>query len=236
MIPATHAAAGAAATNRFRNVALALIVSFGLHYVLDALYHFEGFYELSVPGGWTYERTMFILFTALIPLAAPIAAWLWWKNRQVGWFACYAFLLSMIAFEPSPAWRLIWAGLLSAGWWLVARTSALKRWALCGLAAYLPDCLKGPIPALGWLHEAMHHRPELDLGDWVSLLVRGRWRIPLNSRAFDPYYQIGYAIEILFEAAILFGCLYLLVRWSVADLAAVHHQRGAVDKRSFVGK
>ena len=236
MIPATHAAAGAAVTNRFRSVALALIVSFGLHYVLDALYHFEGFYELSVPGGWTYERTMFILFTALIPLAAPIAAWLWWKNRQVGWFACYAFLLSMIAFEPLHSWRLVWAGLLSAGWWLGARTPVLKRWVLCGLAAYLPDCLKDAFPALGQLHDVTHHRPGLDLGDWVSLLGRGRWRIPLNSRASDPYYQIGYAIAILLEAAILFGSLYFLARRSVADLAAVNHQRGAVDKGSFVGK
>lgn len=236
MIPATHAAVGGLVARRVRNLGVALALSFGLHYVLDGIYHFESFYELSVPGLWTYERTRATLFAALAPLAAPFMIWLWMKSRPVWWFACYAFLLSLAGFEPTPGWRLLWALLLSAGWMLATPTAAARRWVLGGFAAYLPDCLKGVIPGLGWLHDALHYRSGLDLGDWLSLLVRGRWRVPLNSRAYDPYYLAGYAVEILIEAAILCGCLYWLTKPSVTDLAAVDDKRGAVDERSLVGE
>ncbi|HYM10123.1 MAG TPA: hypothetical protein VEU62_05310 [Bryobacterales bacterium] len=237
MTPATHAAVAALVATRFRNLALAVVLAFGLHFVLDAVYHFEAFYELSVAGAWSYERAMVALFGGLGLLAAPVFVWLWRKNRQVWWFACYAFLLCLVAFEPLPAWRLGWATLLSLLWWLLSPNALGRRWVLCSFVAYLPDCLKKIIPAMGWLHDATHYNSELELGDWVSLLARGRWKINPNARIFDLYYQIGYSLEILLEAAILFGCLYWLVRrLSVADLPAVDNQRNPVDERSLVRK
>lgn len=237
MTPATHAAVAAVVATRFRNLALAVVLAFGLHFALDAVYHFEAFYELSVAGGWSYERAMVALFGGLSLLVAPVLVWLWRRNRQVWWLACYALLLCLVAFEPLPLWRLAWAALLSLLWWLLSPSMLARRWVLCSFAAYLPDCLKRISPALAWLHDAIHYNSDLELGDWVSLLARGRWKIDPNVRIFDPYYQIGYALEILLEAAILFGCLYWLVRrLSVADLPAVHYQRDPVDEGSLVRK
>ncbi|MBI3667532.1 MAG: hypothetical protein HY236_15120 [Acidobacteria bacterium] len=236
MTPATHAAVGAAIASRTRNLSLALALSFGSHFVLDSIYHFEAFYPLSVPEKWSYAGTMLTLLAALTALGIPVAAWSLRKDREAWLFAGYAFLMCALPFEWRPAWRLTWAILLAGTWWAISPSAAVRRWVLCGFVSYLPDVLKGLLTPVESLHEAMHYRSSLDLGDWISLLARGRWKLHVNYRIYDPWYQLGYALEILVEGAILFGSFYLLARRpSVADLAAVHHQADPVDKGSLVG-
>ncbi len=112
--PATHVAVAAAVGTQFRQVAAALAVSFGLHFVLDFFFHFEGFFPLSVPGGWTYERAMLWLFVGLGALVVPALLWALWKKRMVGLFGGYALLMCLLPFENVARWRLLWSALLSA--------------------------------------------------------------------------------------------------------------------------
>ena len=174
---------------------------------------------------------MLALFVALAALGVPVTAWVLGKSRE-GWiFAAYALLMCALPFEPKHTWRLAWAILLAALWWGISPTERGRRWVLCGFVAYLPDLLKWLIPPIAKLHAAMHFSSRLDLGDWISLLARSRWRLHVNYRIFDPYYQLGYVLEILLEGAIFFGSLRLIAgRRSVTDLPTVHHQADAVDK------
>ncbi len=68
------------------------------------------------------------------------------------------------------------------------------------------------------------------------MLARGYRYVKPNDVIYDPYYQVGYALEILLEAAVLFGSFYWLAKRapSMADLPAVDHQRSAIDERSPV--
>jgi hypothetical protein len=212
-----------------------MAAAFGLHFVCDFFYHFEAFYPLSVLGRWDLERTMLGLFVVLAVLGAPIVFWIVRRDRQTGLFALYSFLLSLLPFDPNLDRRVLWAVLLSALWLALPRLPEMRRWIPCTLAAYLPDLIRHWIPALREFHEWVHYDSELDVGDWVSLLATGRWQLHVNLRIFDPFYRIGYALEILFEAALLFGCLYWLSRRpSVADLSPVHHQADPVHEGSLV--
>ena len=154
MTPTTHAVAAAVIGGRFRSLALALALSFGMHFVLDAIYHFEAVYPVSVPGRWSYERTMMTLYAAFLLAGAPVLVWIWRRNRRVWLFACYALFLCILAFEPLPLWRLLWAALLALIWCLVMPTDTGRRWGVCAFAAYLPDCLKRLSPAFARLHDA----------------------------------------------------------------------------------
>jgi len=236
MTPATHIVTGALFGTRFRNLGVALAAAFALHFALDAIYHFEAFYELSVPGRWTYAQTMLVLSVGVGLLAAPVLIWLWRRDRRVWFFACYALIACSLAFEPRWYARLALGGLISV-FWMAISNSETRRWILCGFASYLPDCLKQPLPALGELHDAVHYRANLELGDWVSLLGQGRWKIHVNQRVFDPYYRTGYTLEIMLEAAILFGCLYWLTTRNRARVAvaAVGPPQAAREETSVIG-
>ncbi len=212
MIPATHAALAAVVASRIRNLALALAAAFALHFVADAIFHFEAAYPVSVPGKWSIEHTMLVMFGGLAALAAPLMICIWRRSRTVGLFGSYALLLGSVALDPSERWRLIWATLLTAIWLVATPDTRSRRWIVCGFVAYLPDALKRISPAVAWLHELTHYQSDLDLGDWLSLLARGTWRVHVNARAFDPYYQLGYALELLIEAALLFGPLFWLAK------------------------
>ena len=212
MTPATHAAFGAVASSRCRNLGLALAVSFASHFLLDTIYHFEAFYALSVLGRWPLQQTMLGLFAGLVVLSVPVVLWLLRRHRPVGIFACYGLAMSLLPFSPG-RWTRLGSGILvTTLWYALTHAPQVRRWLVCGFFAYLPDIIKPWIRPIDWLHDWLHYGPELDLGDWVSLLVTGRWRIYINDRIFDPYYRIGYILEVLLEGAILFGCLYWLAR------------------------
>lgn len=237
MTPATHAAVAGVVACRVRRLPAALAVAFGAHFACDFLYHFEAFYPLSVLGRWTETGAMFLLFAVLAALGAPLVVWIARRDRPTVWLALYGFLLSLNPFDPSRDRRILSAAVVSLGAYAVARSPELRRWILCTVATYLPDLLRHRLAPLNWVHERIHYQLGLDFGDWVSLLVRGRWRIHGNERIFDPCYQIGYALSILFEGAILFGCLYWLARRrSVANLSPVHHQADPVHEGSVVGQ
>lgn len=213
------------------------MAAFVLHFVGDFFYHFEAFYPLSVLGRWDLDRTMFGLFVALAVLAVPVALWIVRRDRVTALFVLYGFLLSLVPFDPSLNRRVVSAVALSVLWLALFRNAETRRWVLCAVAAYLPDLLRHWSPALRWFHELIHYNSQLDLGDWVSLAVRGRWRVYINDRIFDPCYQIGYALEILLEAAILVGCLWWLTRRrSVTNLPPVDHQADPVHEGSLVGE
>ena len=236
--PATHAAVSAALARRIPSLPAALAVSFALHFLLDFVFHFEGFFPLSVPGRWTSEGAMGALFAALAAVAVPVTLWITRGNRAAQAFAGYALLMCLGPFEPATRWRLLWAILISAAAWTFSPADQGRRWVLCGLAGYLPDGLRHWIAPLDRLHGMAHYDGSMPLGAWLSLVVRGYWRVKPNDVIYDPYYQAGYAMEILLEAAALLAALWWLARpaASVADLPAVDHQRRAVDERGAVGK
>lgn len=236
MTPATHAAVAAVAACRFRSLPVALAAAFALHFAADFFYHFEAFYPLSVLGPWPEGAAMAGLFVVLAGVAAPVVYWIARKDRTTGLFSVYALLLCALPLDRNVARRVVAAALLSIVWIVLARTGELRRWVLCSFAAYLPDVARHFLVPLDRVHGLAHYDPTLDLGHWVSLLVRGRWQIPINDRIFDPCYLAGYALEVLLEAGILFWCLWWLARRrSVANLPAVDHQRNPVDEGSLVG-
>jgi hypothetical protein len=212
MTPATHVAVAAVVAGRIRSLGWALAACFGLHFALDFIYHFEQFFPLSVPGGWSYEKAMQALFAGLAAVTAPATLWALRRRPQAQFLAGYALLMCALPFETATRWRLIWAVLLTAAWWLLSPSADSRRWVLCGFASYLPDALRHWWPPLKKLHDAFHYTGSISMGDWVSLWARGRWNVGPNDRIYDPYYQIGYVIEILMEGAIFFGALYLLAR------------------------
>ena len=187
-----------------RRLPVALAAAFASHFACDFIYHFEAFYPLSVLGRWTETRAMFVLFAVLAALGAPLVVWIARRDRQAGWLALYGFVLSWMLFDPSRDRRILWAAVVSLAAYGLARFPDLRRWILCAVAAYLPDLFRHRIAPLQWVHERIHYQLGLDFGDWVSLVVRGRWRIDGNERIYDPCYQVGYALSILFEGAILF--------------------------------
>ncbi len=234
MTSLTHAAVGAVAGTRIRNFGLALAVSFATHFLLDAIYHFKAFYELEVPGRWTHRQATVTLFLALAIPGLAAMVWIWRRNRQVVIFAGYGCAMVLVDRVQRWQWELIWALLLTAIWYLLAPNPLTRRWVICGFAAYLPDLLKSFIPAIAFVHKAAHHRTVIGMGDWVSRLGRGNWQIP-PLRALDPYYQIGYGLEILMEAAILYGCLYWLVRHgSAADRSTLGHRADPIDEENLI--
>ncbi len=212
MTPATHVVVAAAAASRMPGWAVALGVSFASHFALDFVYHFEAFYPLSVPGGWRYDAAMLAALGALAAVAGPAAMWLLRRDREARRFAVYALLLCLLPFEPAPRWRLAWVALAAAAWWALHPDARVRRWTACGFAAYLPDALRHWSPAVQRIHDWFHYRGALSLGDWVSLLGQGRWQLHGNAQIYDPYYQAGFALEILLEGAILLGALYVLRR------------------------
>src|SRR5262249_29636673 len=218
----------AVVASRIRNLFLALTAAFALHFVVDAIYHFEAAYQISVPGKWSIDQTMLVLFGGLAAFATPLMIWIARSSRKTALFGLYALLLGAVVLDPAPRWRLLWAALLTALWLVAVPDNLSRRWVLCGFVAYLPDILKKFSPVLARLHDLTHFGGELDLGDWLSLLARGKWRIDVNARAFDPYYQIGYALEFLMEATILFGALFWLAKRSpnVTSTPAANERKG----------
>jgi hypothetical protein len=176
------------------------------------------------------------LFAVLAILGTPVVIWLARRDPATGWFAGYGLLLSALPFDPSDARRLLLATVVTGLWWLLFRRPEMRRWTLCGFFAYLPDLIKHFLDPLMVVHEFFHNDPSVGLADWISLLVRGRWKIEINDRIFDPWYQVGYGLEILLEGSILFTSLYLLTRRTrPAGLAPVHDQNRPVHERSLVG-
>ncbi len=223
MTPATHAAVAALVSTRCRNLGVALGASFGLHFLADALYHFEAFYPLSVAARSTSDESMWLIFLVLAMPAVVLTVWLARRDLQVGSFAAFGLALSMVPFDPSPARRIVWALVTGGFWWVLSRNSALRRWVLCGFFGYLPDLVRRLVPPLNRFHEWTHYETRLDLGDWISLIGRGRWQIAINDRIWDPYYQAGYALQLALEAVILFGSLGLLLS---SDRSAPHPPPG----------
>src|SRR5712692_5980394 len=166
MIPATHAALAAVVASRIRNLALALAAAFALHFVADAIFHFEAAYPVSVPGKWSLQHTMRVLFGGRAALAVPLLIWLWRRSRMVGLFGSYALLLGAVALDPSQRWRLIWATLLTAIWLVATPDIRSRRWIACSFVAYLPDALKRISPAVAWLHDLTHYQSPRSRSDW----------------------------------------------------------------------
>ena len=212
MTPATHAAVAAVLASRIRPLPVALAAAFASHFLIDVVYHFEAFYPVSVLGKWSVDHTTAGIFALLGLLGLPLLVWIFRHDRVVGAFACYALLLASLTFETRRGWRLVWMALFSAGWIAWGPNGRLRRWVLCSFVALLPDLLKKFNPALMGLHDWFHYDPRLRIGDWLSLLLRGRWRLHPNYQIYDPCYVAGYIVEVLLEGVILWGCLYWLAR------------------------
>lgn len=195
---------------RFRSLGAAAAISFGLHFLLDFVNHFEAFYPLSLVFKQpTYEAARLLVSLPLAAMAALASAWLLRKHRPVRRFAFFALALCPLPFEMEVRWGLVWLVLLSALGWAVSEGEG-RRWVVCALAACLPDALRHWLPPIQRLHNLFHYQ-DVTLGDWASLLGRGTWRQPPWVQAADPYYWAGWGVELLLEGALLAGAFYLLV-------------------------
>lgn len=226
MTALTHVVVAAVAATRIRNLGLSVAVSAASHFALDAAYHFEALDQLGIPGRWTPHQA---LITVAAVSAVPVLAammWLWLRNRDVGLIGFYGLAFCLIDFIKDWRWQLAAAFVVTVTGGLLASGPLAARCLFCGFAAYLPDSLKHGVHNIAVVHEAAHFNTARDFGDLLSLVGRGHVGASACSRVLDPYYEIGYALELALEVSVLLWCFRLLLqRLPSAQPALAQSQR-----------
>ena len=207
MSPATHAVLGAAIAGTAPRLWIALPLAFLSHFVCDAIYHFEAFYPLSQKLGVSHSEA-FAVTVAVLGLALLPALWVLARRGPR-----VAPVLSLPS-GGEPVAR--GGGNLPVG---PAACSSRACFSVLGFGASLPlgtgrvrGQSAGPGP-LGLrtahrLHIVSHYEGMHDLGDVIYRLVRKQPSLFVGDRFDDPYYVLGYVIEIAVEVSLLWGGLY----------------------------
>ena len=207
MSPATHAVLGAAIVGTAPRLWIALPLAFLSHFVCDAIYHFEAFYPLSQKLGVSHSEA-FAVTVAVLGLALLPALWvLARRDRGLLPFYLYVWAVSpLLAVEG--IYRLAVGLLITGLFFLFSDSARLCRWVLGAFAANLPDLARWAFEPLNRLHIASHYEGMHDLGDVIYRLVRKQPGLFVGYRFDDPYYVLGYVIEIAVEVSLLLGGLY----------------------------
>lgn len=217
MTPLTHAAVGAAFYQQLRKPRwprwawlCAFPLAFLSHYALDAIPHFEGTMPIVKP----LEKTLVMLAFGLLGALLAVLMLRW--NRETG--KIWLILALWIGLGPYsfPILRLLTAALalVVAAW--TSNRSGGNRWSstaylLAAMAAIAPDVLSATFRSMKDFHFKMHYK--LDWGTMIHRAYSGE-PIPtgLLARLHDPYFLLGYALELGVEACIFFTALYLCSR------------------------
>ena len=217
MTPLTHAAVGAAIYQQLRKPRwprwvwlTAFPLAFMSHYALDAIPHFEGTMPILKP----MEKVLVMLAFGL--LGAVLAMFMLRWNRETG--RIWLILAFWIGLGPYTSFllRLLTAALalVVAAWtsdrWRWDRRSSMA-YLLAAMAAIAPDLIPASVRSMHDFHASMHY-----YWDWATLLHRAYSHGPiphgLRARLHDPYYLLGYALELAVEGVIFFTAFYLCSR------------------------
>jgi hypothetical protein len=212
MTPLTHAAVGAVLCQQLGRIRwarwawlLAFPLAFLSHYALDAIPHFEAFVAPSVP------KESFLLIAAVGLAGMAIALLLMRGNREAG--RLWLVISLWIAVGPySFSWlRVLTAalGLAYLGW-----ASRRLRSVACLAASILsisPDLAPAGFERLASLHYLFHYRTDLALR-----LFRAYSESPFpegwKAQLHNPYFLLGYGLELLIEGGIFLTAIYLFSR------------------------
>lgn len=234
MSPAAHAAVGAALASRIPRLSLALPAAFLSHFVMDAVYHFEAFYALSRWMGVSRSEAFWAAAIVLGGLLAPAMFWIARKDRELLLFLGFA-VASSVALRVS-GWHLKAA--LLAGLVFVYLTLAWSRkallWTLGAAAAISPDILKYASPWFYQFHGSFHYSAARDMGYWMNSWLGGP-QVYIWDRFTAVGYVVGYAFEVLFEAAFLLGGLWVIARWAENEAGAGSAERAGEARSRLAG-
>lgn len=212
MTPLTHAASGTAIYQMLRRSPLrrwswvvAFPLAFASHYLLDAIPHFEDF------GPLLRYRTNPWIFLGLGMIGSGLAVYLFRRNRETGLIWLILSLWIGLGGISPPAIRLL-AALACLGYlaYKTKQTDAVAS-LLAGMLAVAPDFVAVISRSATTFHNTMHYR--LDCATRLYLYfnpppVPRDWLVRIQ----NPYFLLGYSIELLVEAVIFFGSLYLFSR------------------------
>ena len=198
---------GAAIAGTAPRLWMALALAFLSHFVCDAIYHFEAFYPLSRQLGVSHEEAFALTATALGLVLLPV---LWvLARRDPGLLPFYLYIAGASLLLATQGIYRLAAGLLIAGlFFLFSDSARLCRWVLGAFVANLPDLARWAFEPLNRLHSATHYEGIRDLGDVIYRFARGQPSLFVGDRFSDPYYVLGYVIEVVIEVSLLLGGLY----------------------------
>ena len=212
MTPLTHAAVGTLIFQKLRirklgplGWVLGLLLALASHYLLDAIPHFENV------GPLKYYMGGMLIFVGLGGLGVIVSVLLLRRNREAGWIFLILSLWVALGNPEYPLLRLTTA-LLGLGFlaWKSRQAKAVGC-LLAGMLAVAPDLMPATTTAMERLHLVFHYRV-----DWATRLHRAFGGAPVpahwQARLQDPYFLMGYALQLVVEAIIFFGALYLLSR------------------------
>ena len=214
MTPLTHAASGAALYKMLRRSPLgrwsgvvAFPLAFASHYLLDAIPHFEG----VGPFILLKYQASFWVFLGLGMIGGGLAVYLFRRNREAGLIWLLLSLWIGLGGISPPALRLP-AALACLGYlaYKTTQDDALG-YLLAGMLAVAPDFVTAISSPATLIHNRLHYRL-----DWATRLYLHFHPPPLPQdwlvRLSNPYFLLGYGLELLVEAVIFFGALYLFSR------------------------
>ena len=214
MTPLTHAAVGMAICQHLRSRrlgrfgwAIALALAFASHYLLDSIPHIDSIGPLQ---GFRFSG---LLFPALGLIGAGFAVYLFPRNREAG--LIWILLSVWIGVAGLSGTFVHGLAAVALCGFLAYRTRRVEAAAffLAGILAISADFVPRSIRAAAKFHDSMHFSVS-----WGTSLFRTFQPPPLPAgtlaRLQDPYFQLGYAMELIAEAVI-----FLTAFWSLSRLA-----------------
>jgi hypothetical protein len=214
MTPLTHAAVGTALYEKLRAHPTLKYMVFPLaflsHYLLDAVPHFEEFGPL-----FKYRDTIWI-FLGLGLLGLLFAGLIWSWNRDAARVWLLLCLWIGLGVYGPVLWRVLSAILIVGAAAATRRMRPRLGYLVAGMLALSADFFPSNWRTMRALHDTIHYHT-----DWGTILYRrfagtpdpASWHV----RAANPYFLGGWALEILVEACVFFGALWILVRGSIAE-------------------
>ena len=228
MTPLTHAAVGMAICQRVRSPRLgrfgwplALALAFASHFLLDSIPHVDPLGPLRGLGSSLW------LYLGLV--GAGLTCYLYTRNRDAGliWILLSAWLgiTGLAGTMVRSLAALAFLGLLA---YRTRRADAVA-YLLAGMLAVSGDLVPARFDAFAKFHNAMHYRM-----DWgVSFFLQYQ-SPPLPSgilaRLQNPYFQLGYGLEVLVEAAFFLTAFSILSRLALVPKAVSEHSVPATER------
>jgi hypothetical protein len=213
MTPLTHAAVGLAICHRVNSRApgvlgwaLALGLAFSSHFLLDSIPHLDAIGPLR-----EFRRGM-ALHLALALLGTVLAALLYRRNREAGLIWLLLSVWVGIAGISGTLVRALTAIVLMVVLAFRMRRIDAPAFLFAAILAVSGDMIPGRLESLDKFHDAMHF-----VAGWgTSLYIQFEALPPppTSVRLRNPYFQFGYALELLVEAAI-----FLTAIWSFSRLS-----------------
>jgi hypothetical protein len=212
MTPLTHAAVGTVIFQKLGKSraghwgwVLALPLAFASHYLLDAIPHFEDMFNI------VDFRAMPVVILGIGLVGAALAMILSRWNREAAriWLVLFLWIgLGGYSFS----WLRILTAALALGYlaWSAKDWSA-AGYMLAGLLAVAPDLIFSGIHQMAVVHQFFHYRI-----DWATRIYTAFSQAPplreWQARLLNPYFLLGYALELLVEGLIFLGAAYLFFR------------------------